>query len=976
VFEVGELDGHPYFSLEYVEGGSLAQQLDGGPQSPKQAAQMVETLARAMHFAHLRGIVHRDLKPANILLALPTAPTATSSAVKESAISIAPQAEPLPLNAFTPKITDFGLAKRLEGADLGHTKTGAILGTPSYISPEQASGRKEIGPATDVYALGAILYELLTGRPPFRGETSMDTMLQVMMDEPVPPTRLQPKVPLDLETICLKCLHKEAHKRYFSAEALADDLKRFIAGEPIEARPAGYWERTVKWVKRRPAAAALLAVSALAFVSILGGSLYFNARLSHDKQVIRQRGEELLLQKETAETQRQRAEDNERQAQSAQKEAEREKRLAEERLEVARRSNYAFQLVQAASLSQREPRQGLEFLDDAERCPPALRDFTWHYLRRLTQRDKGTLTDGKTAVSGLSLAADGKTLATIGGDQTVTLWDLDKKQPQRTLKTHHEGPIVAIACSPTEPVLATASFDKTVRLHNAVSGAEMGVLEGHAEGVRCLAFSPDGKLLASGSHDKNIIVWEVAERKRRGTLKGHKGSVNALAFAGDNQTLVSGGGDMMVRFWDAVSEKELSEGLPGHRDAVLGVAFAPGGRMAASASADRTIRLWVPGEKKPLETMQGHLEAVQAVAFAPGERTLASASADGTVKLWDAGSGEARTTLKGHGQSVLALAFSRDGQTLLTGGADKTIRLWEAQVHAADTLRVELATGPNQPPILAWSGDGQSLATVNPLDRVLRLTNLLTGKERVFLQNFTVRFECLALSPDGKWLAGAVDDKTIRLYDTAKGQPRGTLKGHKERITGLVFSPDSKWLASGSADRTVKLWEPTGKELASFSLQGTIRCLAFSPDSNWLAASDDRSVKLFDAAAKKPAIDLGPPSVGTRTLAFAPDGRTLAVAAGEGTLLYLWDATLKQERATLKGHAAPVRALAFSADSKVLASGHADWNVQLWDGWMGQERATLTGHAAPLQSLSFTTDGQALLSVSNDGVVLRWLGGK
>src|SRR5262245_30743190 len=230
VYEVGEQAGRPFFSLEFLGGGSFGRQLNGTPQPALQAATLVETLARAVHSAHQQGIVHRDLKPANVLL--------TEEGV--------------------PKITDFGLAKQLDRQH-APTASGAILGTPSYAAPEQAAGKsKAIGPATDVYALGAILYECLTGRPPFRAETPLDTLMQVVADEPVPPRRLQPRVSRDLETICLKCLHKEPRKRYASALDLADDLGRFQRTEPISARPIGLGERSVKWVRRRPAVAALL----------------------------------------------------------------------------------------------------------------------------------------------------------------------------------------------------------------------------------------------------------------------------------------------------------------------------------------------------------------------------------------------------------------------------------------------------------------------------------------------------------------------------------------------------------------------------------------------------------------------------------------------------------------------------------------------------------------------------------------------
>jgi serine/threonine protein kinase/Flp pilus assembly protein TadD len=283
IYEVGDRHGLPFFSLEYVGGGSLQKQLDGTPRPPRQTAELIETLARAMDFAHKQGIVHRDLKPANILLT----------------------------EDGTPKITDFGLAKRLEEADSGQTGTGAILGTPTYMAPEQAQGKNRlIGPAADVYALGAMLYDLLTGRPPFKGETIMDTLQLLQTTEPVPPTRLQPKVPRDLETICLKCLQKEPARRYSTALELAEDLNRFLNHQPIKARQTSLAERTWKWARRSPAAAALSVLSAFTVVALTTGGWLLarsESERAHVAQTLKVQADEA---REEAENEQKRAETN------------------------------------------------------------------------------------------------------------------------------------------------------------------------------------------------------------------------------------------------------------------------------------------------------------------------------------------------------------------------------------------------------------------------------------------------------------------------------------------------------------------------------------------------------------------------------------------------------------------------------------------------------------------------------------------
>lgn len=318
IYEFETHDDRPYFALEYVEGSTLAAYLEGKPQPERDAAGLLEVLARAIHFAHERGVLHRDLKPANILLG--ASPTLLRGASPESQASTAKSPTPLwpdpvsaastgggatgdtlvsdgarldlpQLGALVPKVTDFGLAKLLEtgesagGAGSDVTPSGAFLGTPGYMAPEQAdTGKAAIGPAADVYGLGAILYATLTGRPPFLAATPLETVLQVLEEEPVSPRRLRPALSRDIETICLRCLEKDPARRYASAEALADDLKRYLNHEPILARPAGAVERAIKWARRRPAQAALLGLTVAGVIVLLIMTYWLNAARTQEKK--------------------------------------------------------------------------------------------------------------------------------------------------------------------------------------------------------------------------------------------------------------------------------------------------------------------------------------------------------------------------------------------------------------------------------------------------------------------------------------------------------------------------------------------------------------------------------------------------------------------------------------------------------------------------------------------------------------------
>jgi eukaryotic-like serine/threonine-protein kinase len=643
VHEIGMADGRAYLAMEYVDGGNLAQATRGTTIDPRAAATLVRTLADAAQHAHERGIVHRDLKPANILL---SGITSQKTGVSKNR-SRTP--DPYLLN---PKIADFGLVKRLE-ADATLTGTGAILGTPSYMAPEQTTGSgKDVGPPADVYALGVVLYELLTGRPPFHSQSPLETLEQVRNSTPIPPRALKPGVPPDLDTICVKCLQKEPGRRYRSAAALADDLDRFLDGEPINARPVGHVERAALWSRRHPALAAVIVLVLLAVAVGFPGVtwLWYRAETALERERVAL-GQEKQARLET------------------------DIELNAKRLALAHNAWLGGDLATARAY--------------LKETGEPYRTEEWHSLWTACTAERVVFREHEAIITRVAVSHDGRLVASTDTLGVVHIWELESGRIVHTIRTaSKDGSALAFDASGrlvystiVRRPEASNRPEILVRILDPMTGTEVRSFRRPA--APRAEFSPDGRRLLQIGLPTTVTNVETGMDEAmlangpNFLLAAWARDGRHLALIMANRTTVAAG-DV-----EAVGVKLRSFSLPDDQSLRgQAIAVGPAGDRIAyirQETGEPRQRLYVRGlGDGRLETtfLVPHSDPVYGLEFSSDGTRLATACQDRTAVVLDAATGRKIIALRGHGQGLFRLTFSPDGRRLISASSDQTVRVW------------------------------------------------------------------------------------------------------------------------------------------------------------------------------------------------------------------------------------------------------------------------------------------------------------
>jgi WD40 repeat protein/serine/threonine protein kinase len=932
-------EGRPFFAMELVKGVPITRYCDEKRLSPRERLELFVPVCQAIQHAHQKGVIHRDLKPSNVLVA--------------------------PYDGRpVPKVIDFGVAKaagQLLTDKTLFTGFGALIGTPEYMSPEQAElNNQDIDTRSDIYSLGVLLYELLTGSTPLTTkrvkEAALLEVLRVIREDepPKPSTRLSEStasLPLisaqrqtvpakltklvrgELDWIVMKALDKDRNRRYETANGLVRDLQRYLADEPVQACPPSVGYRLRKFARRNKGPVLAAAVVLLTFSAGLAGTTWKWLDADYQKSQAR-----------LAETDAQQKTRNEH---AARKEL--QQTLYDQTIALAYHEWQDGNPVRAAQL-----------LDN---CQSEYRGVEWHYVHRLCHSDRLTLAADTDPLHNIAYSPDGRLIAGATGwydkkkPGEVIVWDVGTGKKLWTSR-EHTGTVRSVAFSANSQLLASCGLDSAVRVWDATTGQSIASFAGHSGWMACVVFSPNTKLLAA-SDGGLVRIWDVATKEEVRTIRV-PGTVLAIAFSPDGERIVGGcKGPSHVRLWKVQTGEQIRT-FEGHSSDLSSVAFSPDGRRVVSSGWDYKIKVWdISGGKNPLFTIHDHTDVVSHVGFSPDGGLIASASWDGTVRLWDSVTSKPVRTYRGHTGIINSVVFSPDGENLASAGADHQVRVWDVMTqHEGRRLHFPIAHAYG----LAFSADGVLLAAADgntywKPHKTLAIYDARTGLRIRTLEGHAGRVTGVAFSPVAMHVASSSTDRTAKIWDATTGRVLHTLDGHDGDVTGVAFSPDGRRVATASADQTVRVWDTQTWECRVLrGHTGAVTGVAFAPDGRIASSSADRTVRIWDAADDTQPLILDRHTDVVTGVAFRPDGRHVASAGADHTLR-IWDAADGQQLFVLRGHTEEVWSLAYGPKGdRLLSASRDDCTVRLWDANTGRQLLALRLNQAI--SAAFSPDGQ------------------
>jgi WD40 repeat protein/serine/threonine protein kinase len=890
---------------------------NGGGRNPRgrkstywqSVAQIGVQVAQALDYAHKQGILHRDVKPSNLLLD----------------------------TRGTVWVTDFGLAKSEDQPNL--TQAGDVLGTLRYLPPEAFEGRADR--RSDVYSLGLTLYELLALRPAFPEKDRNRLIHQLTHSRPIPLRKLNPEIPLDLETIINKAIDQEAARRYSTAAELAADLQRFIEDEPIRARRISRPEQLARWARHHRELAASLAALALLLVLV---ALASTAGV-------------FLLKT---------ANDREREARQAESTARLE---AEGQRDKARQDLYVANM----NLAQREWETGnvahvhelLAEYGSPQDESPDLRGWEWYYQDRLCHGALRTLNGHVGGVRAVACSPDGSRVVSSGSDGTLRLWDMADGHMLRQVKAHGDEALSVVYRADGKEI-ASAGPDGTVRLWDPDSDQPPRILTHYRTGTARMTYSADGKLLATGGEDGIVRLWDTSLRCEVHQFKPLPSAILRMAFSRDGRRLVSVHEDCTLQIW-SVAEGRIEHTLHGNGYRITGARFSPDGQSLAAGDDDGSVWVWeaATGKKLPAPTrLEG---GILSLAYSPDGTKLALGCFDGAVRIWTATAAGEPYLLRGHTGGVLGLAYSPDGTQLVTAGSDGTVRIWNAAAPS-EFLRLK---GPKVRTVsVAYRPDGRQLASAGADGSVRIWEPGFGGIPRLF-KGHELWVMSLAYSPDGRRLASGGEDGHIREWDPDTGNLVRDFANHQGLVHWIAYNPDGTRLASAGEDGTVRIWDAnTGEEVRI--LKGHVRevlGIAFSPDgSRLISCGLDGTVRLWDPMGGGELWARTMTPAGVACVTYSPDGRYLALTCRDHTVRICTAADGRELR-TLKGHTQWVTCASYSPDGRRLVTTGHDRTMRIWDPALGQELRVFKNSAAWGSFAVFSPDGRQLAAAGFDGTI-------